>query len=142
MRLDPRVKARLVELVEDGEYRSLSGFITEAILQKLALEGIAVEGTERPRNPVQLYPGTPEGRERLLRLIHEERAWHFRTATASLIWSIDLPHTMDRVTWAIERGERAPEEVACLRVFIRSALRGPGLPARERADPDSREPVG
>ncbi len=72
VRLDPRVKARLVALVDEGRYPSISVFITEAILEKFGIEGIAVEG-EVPPDPIQRYFNTPEGREVLRQLIREER---------------------------------------------------------------------
>ena len=71
VRLDPRVKAQLQELVDEEKYPSISVFITEAILQKLGLEGIAI-GEDLPPNPVKTYFETPEGRELLRQLIREE----------------------------------------------------------------------
>ncbi len=72
VRLDPRVKARLNQLVEEKHYPSISAFITEAILEKFGIEGIAVDG-EVPPDPIQRYFSTPEGRALLRQLIREER---------------------------------------------------------------------
>lgn len=72
LRLDPRIKNTIDRLVEEGRYPSMTAFITDAILLKLDVEGITVEGMEPEPDALERYFATPEGEQLLSRLIRQE----------------------------------------------------------------------
>ena len=72
IRLDPRIKRTLERLVEEKRYPSVTAFVTDAILLKLDMEGIAVEGMDQEPDAIQRFFGTPQGRTLLSQLIREE----------------------------------------------------------------------
>ena len=72
VRLDPRVKAGINRLVEERAFSSISAFVIDAILQKLALEGIAVDENEAASNPVRVYFRSYEGQALLRQILREE----------------------------------------------------------------------
>lgn len=72
VRLDPRIKITLNRLVEEKRYPSLTAFVTDAILLKLDMEGITVEGMDPEPDAIQRFFGTPQGRGLLSQLIREE----------------------------------------------------------------------
>lgn len=63
----------MARLVEEGAYRSITGFVVEAVLLKLDLEGIAVDVGALPPDPIAGYLESPRGRALLRKLIREER---------------------------------------------------------------------
>lgn len=65
-RTDPRLKARIRELVAAGEFRSVSDFVTQAILLKFAFERIPIDGRLLAHDPLAEYFSSYDGR-RLLR---------------------------------------------------------------------------
>jgi Arc/MetJ-type ribon-helix-helix transcriptional regulator len=72
LRLDQRIKDTLDRLVEEGRYPSMTAFIVEAILLKLDVEGIAVEGMEPEPDALERYFASPAGGRLLSRLIRQE----------------------------------------------------------------------
>ncbi len=72
LRIDPRIKNTIDRLVEAGRYPSMTAFIIDAILLKLDVEGIAVEGMEPEPDALERYFGTPAGEQLLSRLIRQE----------------------------------------------------------------------
>lgn len=72
LRLDPRIKNTIDRLVEEGRYPSMTAFITDAILLKLDVEGITVEGMEPEPDALERYFATTEGEQLLSRLIRQE----------------------------------------------------------------------
>jgi Arc/MetJ-type ribon-helix-helix transcriptional regulator len=72
LRLDPRIKNTLDRLVEEKRYPSMTAFITDAILLKLDIEGITVEGMEPEPDAIERYFSTPQGEQLLTRLIRQE----------------------------------------------------------------------
>lgn len=63
----------MARLVEEGAYRSITGFVVEAVLLKLDLEGIPVDVGALPPDPIAGYLESPRGRALLRKLIREER---------------------------------------------------------------------
>ncbi len=72
LRLDPRLKSTIDRLVEEGRYPSMTAFVIDAILLKLDVEGIAVEGMEPEPDALERYFATPTGERLLSRLIRQE----------------------------------------------------------------------
>lgn len=72
LRIDPRIKNTIDRLVEEGRYPSMTAFIIDAILLKLDVEGIAIEGMEPEPDALERYFGTPAGEQLLSRLIRQE----------------------------------------------------------------------
>jgi Arc/MetJ-type ribon-helix-helix transcriptional regulator len=72
LRLDPRIKDTIDRLVEEGRYPSMTAFIVEAILLKLDVEGIAVDGMEPEPDALERYFASPAGERLLSRLIRQE----------------------------------------------------------------------
>ena len=72
LRLDQRIKDTIDRLVEEGRYPSMTAFIIEAILLKLDVEGIAVDGMEREPDALERYFASPAGERLLSRLIRQE----------------------------------------------------------------------
>jgi Arc/MetJ-type ribon-helix-helix transcriptional regulator len=72
LRLDPRIKNTIDRLVENGRYPSMTAFITDAILLKLDVEGIAIDGMEPEPDALERYFATPQGEALLSRLIRQE----------------------------------------------------------------------
>jgi Arc/MetJ-type ribon-helix-helix transcriptional regulator len=72
LRLDPRVKNTIDRLVDEGRYPSMTAFIVDAILLKLDVEGIAVEGMEPEPDALERYFASPAGERLLSRLIRQE----------------------------------------------------------------------
>jgi Arc/MetJ-type ribon-helix-helix transcriptional regulator len=72
LRLDQRIKDTIDRLVREGRYPSMTAFIVEAILLKLDVEGITVEGMEPEPDALERYFGSPAGERLLSRLIRQE----------------------------------------------------------------------
>ncbi|MEN6343149.1 MAG: ribbon-helix-helix domain-containing protein [Methanospirillum sp.] len=72
LRLDPRIKNTIDRLVEEGRYPTMTAFITDAILLKLDVEGIAIDGMEPEPDALERYFATPQGEKLLSRLIRQE----------------------------------------------------------------------
>ena len=72
LRLDPRVKDSIDRLVDAGRYPSMTAFIVEAILLKLDVEGITVDGMEPEPDALERYFASPAGERLLSRLIRQE----------------------------------------------------------------------
>ncbi len=65
-RLDQNLKARIRELVDEGEYRNVSEFMNRAILPMFAFKRIPIEGKLLVHDPLAEYLSSYDGR-RLLR---------------------------------------------------------------------------
>ena len=72
LRLDPRIKDTIDRLVDEGRYPSMTAFIVEAILLKLDVEGITVDGMEPEPDALERYFASPAGERLLSRLIRQE----------------------------------------------------------------------
>lgn len=70
-RTDPRIKARIRELVAEGEFRNVSDFVNQAILQRCALERIPIDGRLLAFDPIAEYFGSNGGRRLLRETIRE-----------------------------------------------------------------------
>lgn len=73
-RLDPRVKARIQDLVAEGEFRNVSDFVNQAILVTFAFERIPVDGRLLARDPIAEYFRSYDGRRLLRETMREVRA--------------------------------------------------------------------
>jgi len=73
-RTDPRVKARIRELVAEGKHRNVGDFITHAILLTFALERIPVDGRLLEPDPIAEYFGSFGGRQLLREVMREVQA--------------------------------------------------------------------
>lgn len=72
-RTDPRIKARLNELVRQGEFRNRSEFINQAILLKFQVERILLDGEHVGPDPIAEFLLSDRGRDLLRELIREAR---------------------------------------------------------------------
>jgi hypothetical protein len=72
-RTDPRIKARIAELVNAREYRNLSDFVNQAILLKFQLERIPLDGELVGHDPMITFFESPRGRALLRELLREVR---------------------------------------------------------------------
>jgi len=72
-RTDPRMKARIEELVRDRQYRNKSDFINQALLLKFQVERIALDGDFVGPDPMQAFLESPRGRTLLRELLREVR---------------------------------------------------------------------
>lgn len=68
-RTDPRIKARIAELVASGEFRNMSEFLNHAILLTFQVERIQVEGEPIGPDPVAVFFDSVKGREILREVI-------------------------------------------------------------------------
>ncbi|MEN6518681.1 MAG: ribbon-helix-helix protein, CopG family [Methanospirillum sp.] len=66
-RLDQALKARIRELVDEGEYRNVSDFVNRAVLLMFAFERIPIEGRLLGRDPLAEFFSSYKGRQ----LLHE-----------------------------------------------------------------------
>lgn len=72
-RTDPRVKARIAELVRLGEFRNTSEFMNQAIFLKFQVERILLDGELVGADPIAEFLFSDRGRELLRELIREAR---------------------------------------------------------------------
>jgi Arc/MetJ-type ribon-helix-helix transcriptional regulator len=72
-RTDPRVKARIAELVGQGEYRNTSEFMNQAILLKFQVERVLLDGEPVGPDPIAEFLQSVRGRELLRELLREAR---------------------------------------------------------------------
>ncbi len=70
-RLDSRLKARIQELVAEGQYRNVSDFMVRAILDKFAFDLIPVEGHRVPSATLTDYFSSHTGRRVLFEAVLE-----------------------------------------------------------------------
>lgn len=70
-RTDPRLKARIQELVAEGKYRNVGDFVNHAILVTFALERIPVDGRLLEPDPIPGYFGSFGGRQLLREVMRE-----------------------------------------------------------------------
>lgn len=68
-RTDPRIKARIAELVASGEFRNMSEFLNHAILLTFQVERIHLEGQPIGPDPVAVFFDSVKGREILREVI-------------------------------------------------------------------------
>ena len=68
-RTDPRIKARIAELVASGEFRNMSEFLNHAILLTFQVERIQIEGQPIGPDPVAVFFDSVKGREILREVI-------------------------------------------------------------------------
>jgi hypothetical protein len=61
-RIDGRFKARIQDLVNEGEYRNISDFMIQAVLDTFAFDRITVEGQYVPRVDLTEFFSTDAGR--------------------------------------------------------------------------------
>ena len=72
-RTDPRIKARIRELVAEGEFRNVGDFITHAILLTFALERIPVDGRLLEPDPIAEFFDSEVGRRVLYEALWKAR---------------------------------------------------------------------
>jgi Arc/MetJ-type ribon-helix-helix transcriptional regulator len=72
-RTDPRIKARINELVRQGEYRNRSEFINQALLLKFQVERILLDGEPVGPDPVASFFYSEQGRALVRELLDEVR---------------------------------------------------------------------
>ena len=71
---DPRLTARIRELVAEGKYRNVGDFMHHAIRLTFTLERIPVDGRLLEPDPVTEYFGSEDGRRVLSEILREARA--------------------------------------------------------------------
>lgn len=70
-RTDRRIKATINELVRQNYCRNISDFMNQAILLKLQLEQIPIDGELVGPEPMVTFFESPRGRALIKELIHE-----------------------------------------------------------------------
>lgn len=70
-RLDQALKARIRELVDEGEYRNVSDFVNRAVLLMFAFERIPIEGRLLGCDPLAEYFSSYKGRQLLRETVRE-----------------------------------------------------------------------
>ena len=70
-RTHPRLKARIRELVTEGEFRTVSDFMNLAILQKFEFDRVPVNGELIGPDPLDRFFDSPRGREGLREAVLE-----------------------------------------------------------------------
>ncbi|MEN6519338.1 MAG: hypothetical protein ABFC38_14385 [Methanospirillum sp.] len=72
-RTDPRLKSRIADLVERGEYKTMSDFLNQAILQKFHLDLVPIEGEPPSTDPMVVFFESPRGRALLAEIVRAAR---------------------------------------------------------------------
>ena len=70
-RTDRRIKATIAELVRQNYCRNISDFMNQAILLKLQLEQIPIDGEQVGPEPMVTFFESPRGRALIKELIRE-----------------------------------------------------------------------
>jgi hypothetical protein len=73
-RVDPDLKARIRELVAEGEYRNVSDFVNQAILLVFAFERIPLGGRLLAYDPLAEFFSSYSGRRLLRETMREVQA--------------------------------------------------------------------
>ena len=73
-RVDPRLKARIQELVAEGEFRNVSDCMQWAIRLAFEVEQIPIDGTLSARDPIGDFLESYRGRRLLKQLMREVQA--------------------------------------------------------------------
>lgn len=72
-RTDPRIKARIEEVVRQGGYRNVTDFVNRALLLMLEMERARLEHGPATRALLEVFFDSPPGRRILQEVIRGER---------------------------------------------------------------------